>query len=187
MSKSSFGLRAKVDSKIKELAASENMHEDAKVIGRNIDMYEEAYRFYESAGRMLSEVGCIPRAFYDLYDDNFELKLHLKGLWKWLFGKEEPYTTANVLDWKEEDDFGLYKRWYVSAKNYIKQQKDHYASEYFAAIIVYWHSQNWVVSPDDLWSDASSLAARSEKTWKLSESWINKLNNYTKVQESSNE
>lgn len=55
---------------------------------------------------------------------------------------------------------------------------DHYASEYFAATIVTWSINNWVLSLDDLWSENPSLTKRAEKLWKQSENWIKKQNRY---------
>ena len=178
-----FGLRSKVEGRIKNYI--ENEKDKVKgadyarpVIPVSIRVAEDAYRFFENARKILCEVGCIPNSFYDLFDDDFGLRLHLKGLWKWLFSKDEPYSAKNILEWKNDDAFGLYKRWYVSAKNYIKQQMDHYASEYFAATIVTWSINNWILSLDDLWSENPSLTKRAEKLWKRSENWIKKQNKY---------
>ena len=178
-----IGLRSKVEGRVRNYIKNEKdkakgIDYDRPVIPVGIKVAEYAYSFFEKARDILCEVGCIPNSFYDLFEDDFGLRAHLKGLWKWYSGKEEPYSTENILKWKSENSFNSYKRWYVSAKNYIKQQIEHYASEYFAATIVTWSINNWVLSLDNLRSEVSSLTKRSEKLWEKSKGWIEKQNKY---------
>ena len=164
----STGLRSKVEGRTKAYLENPKGYCD----GSKIDLYERAYKFYEKAYKLILEVGYVPKCFFDMEED-FGLRLKVKGLFKWYFGKEIPYE-----NFPKHFHTPEYKKWFISCRNYIRQQMDHYASEYFATIILYWNIKNWVVSLDDLLSGIPSLDEKAKRAWEKSNKWITKQNDY---------
>ena len=166
------GLRAKVETNLK-CKDNEEWYRKKKFYGTQMQVCEDAYNFFEKAFKVLIDIGYLPKSFFELQEDDFGLRLAVKGSFKWHFGKETPYK-----DFAQYFNTPGYKEWFVHCRNYIRQQMNHYASEYFAATILYWYLNDWTVNEDDLWSSIESLAAKAKKAWEASKGWIEKRNNY---------
>lgn len=141
-----------------------------KCNGSKIGLYEDLWYEFDKALKYTNELGYVPETFweYSSLDKDF-IREDIKKIWKQIFRvkylsiRPGPKSCPNG--------------WKIFTKRllrYLKEQKKHYAREFFAETIAYWISKDWYINNTDLSSSHKELDEMGKDI--LNKYWIKEYN-----------